>query len=179
MDHEYLTDARADVEEDSEFVKKIVDGLVAKYSTDLDNFVCSVITNLQLVSNVQTMEAYTDDMLQNQAITLPTILYFAGNGLEDLGAENSIAEYKRKELYNQVFSEVSGTIPDKKAKAEKMCENEKMLEEIYERAYKKLKLKIDHAVKLLESLKKVLDYRITRMSKGRGSDEYRPPVNYV
>ena len=170
MTHEEVLRVKQESETDAEFIKSTVDSLVAKYATDLDNFTASVVENLRLASNARTMEQYTDDLLQNQVITLPTVLYFAGNGLEDLGAENSVAEYKRKEVYNIAFAEAHGTIPDKKAQAEKLCENEQFLEEIYDRAYKKPKLKIEHGTRVLESLKKVLDYRITRMSKGRGYD---------
>ena len=42
------------------------------------------------------------------------------------------------------------------------------MKEVYDRAYKKLKSKIDHSIKLLESMKKVADLRIAKASKGKG-----------
>lgn len=171
MDTEKIEKIHSGVISESEFIKRLVDTMVFKYSADLDSFVASVVDNLKLASSAHTMDAYTDDVIQHEALQLPTILYFAGNGLEDLGAENSVAEYKRKELYNEAFAQAHGTIPDKKAYAEKLSEDEKMLEHIYDSAYKKLRLKIDHAMKILESLKKVLDLRITKISKGKGWDQ--------
>ena len=45
-----------------------------------------------------------------------------------------------------------------------------MAEAVYDRAYKKLKLKLEHAMKLLESMKKVTDWRIARLNKGKGGE---------
>lgn len=162
------------VKQHSKDITDIVNGLVKRYSKELDEFVEVVQKYLQLVKE-GTMEVYDTETLELQAIKLPTLLYFAGDGLEILGAESDVAEYRRKELYNQVISELSTekyTIPDKKAEAEKRTEYEAMVTEIYDRAYKQLKLKIEHATKLLESMKKVMEIRTAKISKGKGGDEY-------
>jgi hypothetical protein len=173
MEYSELKKRKDDIESDSEFVKSIVDAIVKRYSLELDDFVELVRTNLQLIKQAQMAE-YDDESLQMQIIKLPTLLYFAGNGLEDIGAESEIAAYKRKELYNATIESLDTsqyTIPDKKARAERATESEDMMEKIYDRAYKKLKGKIDHAIKLLESLKKVADMRIAKLNKGRGWDQ--------
>lgn len=172
LDYETLSKGKNNIELDSEFVKAIVAQIVHKHSKELDEFVILVREMLTLIKQA-TMQEYDDESLQLQIIKLPTILYFAGNGLEDIGAESEIAQYKRKELYNEIISKMDTsqyTIPDKKAAAERGTENESMMESIYDRAYKKLKSKIDHAIKLLESLKKVADMRIAKANKGKGTD---------
>lgn len=169
---EEFVNAKNYVQNESDYINAIVDGIVKKYSKDLDEFVDVVMEMLQLVKEAQ-MEEYDDESLSMQAIKLPTLLYFAGNGLEAIGADSDIAEYRRKELFNEVMQSLidsNYTIPDKKAEAEKKTEYEKMVTTIYDRSYKKLKLKIDHGMKLLESLKKVLDIRIAKINKGRGFD---------
>lgn len=170
FDKEAFTKLKNDTAQDSEFFKQIVNGIVVHYSRELDEFVELVRTYLQMIKE-NTMQTYDDESLQMQIIKLPTILYFTGNGLEDIGAESDLAAYKRKDLYHRVINECSGTIPEKKAQAEMATETEGMMEAVYDRAYKKLKLKIDHAIKLLESMKKVADYRIAKINKGRGGDE--------
>lgn len=157
------------ISDDSEFFKKIVDGIVTHYSRELDEFVELVRHYLQMIKE-NTMDTYNDDDLQMQIIKLPTIMYFAGNGLEDIGSESDIAAYKRKELYYKVIEDAIGTIPEKKAKAEIASEAESMAEAVYDRAYKKLKMKLEHAMKLLESMKKVTDWRIARLNKGKGGE---------
>lgn len=173
IEYSDLRSKKSKIEDDSEFVKVVVDQIVMKYSKELDEFVILVREMLQLIKQA-TMQEYDDESLQMQIIKLPTILYFAGNGLEDIGAESEIASYKRKELYNQIISSMDTshyTIPDKKAAAEKATETEDMMEKIYDRSYKKLKSKIEHAIKLLESLKKVADFRIAKINKGKGWDQ--------
>ena len=178
FDKEAFTNLKDEVSKDSDFFKQIVDGIVYHYSKDLDEFVDLVRTYLQMIKE-NTMQTYDDEDLQMQIIKLPTILYFSGNGLEDIGAESDIAAYRRKELYHKVINDSVGTIPEKKAQAEMATETEGMMEAAYDRAYKKLKLKIDHAIKLLESMKKVSDYRIAKINKGKGGDEdnVRSPFN--
>lgn len=172
MEYSTLKDKKVSIEQDSEFAKAIVDQIIKRYSAELDEFVEMVRNMLQLVKQAQ-MQEYDDESLQMQIIKLPMLLYLAGNGLEDIGAESEIAAYKKKEIYNEVIEKLSTqqyTIPDKKAIAEKASETEDMMEKIYDRAYKKLKLKIDHAIKLLESMKKVIDLRIAKINKGKGGD---------
>lgn len=173
MEYSDLKNRKEKIDIDSEFVKVVVDSIVKKHSAELDEFVDLVRKNLQLIKEA-VMQEYDDISLQMQIIKLPTLLYYAGNGLEDIGAESEIAAYKRKELYNEIISKMDTsqyTIPDKKAAAERGTETEDMMEKIYDRAYKKLKGKIDHAIKLLESLKKVADMRIAKMNKGKGWDQ--------
>lgn len=166
-------DAQDYITNEGQSIDNIVNAIVKKYSFELDDFVNIVRENLELVKK-NVMDTYDDENLQMQMIKLPTILYFVGNGLESIGSDSEVAEYHRKQLFNEVIDSLSTekyTIPDKKAKAEKQTEYEAMLKEIYDRAYKKLKLKIDHATKLLESMKKVADIRIAKINKGKGGDE--------
>jgi len=176
MEYVDLLARKDSIATDSQWVVAVVDGIVKKHSAELDEFIDLVRKNLQLVKEA-TLQEYDDESLQMQIIKLPTLLYLAGNGLEDIGSESEIAEYRRKELYNTVIESLDTgqyTIPDKKARAQKATENEEMMEKIYDRAYKKLKLKIDHATKLLESLKKVADMRIAKSNKRswRGNDGF-------
>lgn len=179
MNKEKLDVTYAKVSMESEYIKKIIDSIVIKYSKELDEFVAMVRAYLQLIKEAN-MQEYTDEDLQMQIIKLPTLLYFVGNGLEDIGADSEMAEYMRKELYNEAVNKLSTesyTILDKKSIAGKESETEEVLSKIYDRAYKKLKLKIDHATKLLESMKKVLDIRAAKINRGKGGDEQVFPNN--
>jgi len=172
MDQEVFDNECRKLARDSVFIKKAVDALVEKHGQDLDEFVLKVRDLLQLVKQAK-MEEYDDESLQMQIIKLPTLLYLAGNGLEDIGAESELAVYNKKETYNKIIQGLdtsSYTITDKKAAAERGSETEEMLKNIYDRAYKKLKGKLDHAIKLLESLKKVADFRIAKINKGKGGE---------
>lgn len=165
--------AKEYVERESIYINDIVKSLVKRYSRELDDFVIVVQDALQMVKE-GTMQVYDTDMLEMQSLKLPTLLYFAGDGLEILGAESDVAESRRKELYNEIIASLDTkeyTIPDKKAEAEAKTEAELMIKEIYDRSYKQLKLKIEHASRLLESMKKVMEVRIAKINKGKGWDK--------
>lgn len=171
-DNPGFTVAKENVENESRDVNRMIDGIVLKYSKDLDEFVDMVREFLEMIKN-STMSEYDDESLMMQIIKLPTLLYFSGDGLEAIGADSDIAEYNRKQLFNEVMQslvDTDYTIPDKKAEAEKKTEYELMVKDIYDRSYKKLKLKIEHATKLLESIKKVADVRVAKLNKGKGRD---------
>lgn len=167
------------VEKESVFIENVVVKIVSRFSGELDDLVIMVQKNLQMIKE-GTMDVYDTDLIELQALKLPTLLYFAGDGLEIIGAETDVAYYRRKELYNEVMESMletktkddrKFTIPDKKAAAEVKTEYEALLEKIYDRSYKQLKLKIEHATRLLESLKKVLEVRIAKINRGKGFDK--------
>lgn len=154
------------IEQNSELIKRLVDEIVIRYSRDLDDFVELVGRLLEDIKQGRIRE-YSDISLEMQTIKLPVLMYFASNGLEDLGAESDIAKANRMERYNEVYVELTGTIPEREAGAGLNTLYEAMMEAVYLRAYKKLKAKIDMADKLFSALKKVLSKRIVEMDISR------------
>lgn len=156
-----LSKARAvqrEIRANAEIVNRLVDELVNEYSAELDDFIDIVKGLLDKIK--QRKIEYSNNVLELQSIKLPVLMYYAGNGLERLGAEHDIAKAHKKEMYSEKYLDVIGTIPERDAKATAMVLTEEMMEAVYSRAYKKLKLKIDMADKLFSALKKVLSKRI-------------------
>ena len=152
------------VELDSRTLNKIVDTIVSKYSRELDE----VIDKMQeLLKNSDNL---TDDQLLYYTSLIPTYIYFAGNGLESLGVEKDTASANKREIYSDAYMKATGTVKDKSSEAFNIALQETFIEVAYDRAYKKLKLKIEHAVLVANSVKKVLDYRINCI-KFKGNKE--------
>lgn len=141
------------VEYDSKTLNKIVDTIVTKYSRELDE----VIEELQALLN--DSDNMSDESLLHYTSLIPTNIYFCGNGLESLGVEKDTAAAIKKELYADAYMKATGTVKDKSSEAFNEALQETFIEVAYDRAYKKLKLKIEHAVIVANSVKKVLDYR--------------------
>ncbi len=152
------------VELDSRTLNKIVDTIVNKYSRDLDE----IIENMQEI--LKDTDNITDDKLIYYTTLIPTNIYFAGAGLESLGVEKDTAEATKKEIYTEAYMKAEGTIKDKSSEAFNIALQETFIEVAYDRAYKKLKLKIEHAVLVANSVRKVLDYRINSI-KFKGNRE--------
>ena len=67
-------------------------------------------------------------------------------------------------MYSKAREQATGkTVADKTAQAELIAQAETMTLAIYSRAYKKVKLRMDAGYEMLNSLKKVMNKRITEM----------------
>nr|DAH45625.1 MAG TPA: hypothetical protein [Caudoviricetes sp.] len=142
----------------SEAIRKISDELVNKYCKDLD----SVMIALREILN--NPNSITDMMLEEYIMELANTLYFTGSAQEDLGIKEDTCKAIRQEVYSKAREQATGkTVADKTAQAELMAQAETMTLTIYSRAYKKVKLRMDAGYEMLNSLKKVMNKRITEM----------------
>lgn len=141
----------------SDTIKEISDKLVNKYCKDLNDLMSVIREELQ--NNGQI----TDDELQFHILDLANTLYFTGSAQEDLGIKEDTCKAIRQEVYSFYRNEATGTVADKTALAELACQKETMTLAIYSRAYKKVKLRMDAGYEMLNSLKKVMNKRITEM----------------
>lgn len=139
-------------------IKELSDKLVEKYCTPLD--VEMEVIRLELKEN----NSLTDDTLEKHILELANILYFTGSAQEDLGIKEDTCKAIRQEVYSKAREQATGkTIADKTAQAELIAQTETMTLAIYSRAYKKVKLRMDAGYEMLNSLKKVMNKRITEM----------------
>ena len=151
----------------SDTIKEISDKLVTKYCEDLDN----IMSELR--------QEITSKEIDNYILELANILYFTGSAQEDLGIKEDTCKAIRQEVYSKAREQATGkTVADKTAQAELVAQAETMTLAIYSRAYKKVKLRMDAGYEMLNSLKKVMNKRITEMelsnsryiNKSKGDD---------
>lgn len=142
------------VEVTSQPINRIVDQIVAKYSSDLTDLIDRLKTELKRPDRI------SDGDLENLTLKIPAYLYFASSGLEALGVEGDNAKAVKMELFNELFTETNGTIEDKKKRAELGTFPEYLIEVAFTRAYKKLKTQIDMAEHVFSGVKKVLSKRM-------------------
>lgn len=146
------------VDSTSNIIKELSDNLVEKYCTSLD--VKMGVIRLELKEN----NSLTDDTLEKHILELANILYFTGSAQEDLGIKEDTCKAIRQEVYSKAREQATGkTVADKTAQAELISQAETMTLAIYSRAYKKVKLRMDAGYEMLNSLKKVMNKRITEM----------------
>lgn len=142
----------------SDTIKEISDKLVNNYCKPLD--VEMSVIRLELREN----NSLTDDTLEKHILELANILYFIGSAQEDLGIKEDTCKTIRQEVYSKAREQATGkTVADKTAQAELISQAETMTLAIYSRAYKKVKLRMDTGYEMLNSLKKVMNKRITEM----------------
>ena len=132
-------------------IKEISDKIVTKYCDDLDDLMIDI-------KSILTNDTMTDSYLETAIMDLANTLYFTGSAQEDLGIKEDICKAIRQEVYSKAREQATGkTVADKTAQAETMTLA------IYSRAYKKVKLRMDAGYEMLNSLKKVMNKRITEM----------------
>ena len=88
---------------------------------------------------------------------------------ENIGIREDIANFDRKDKYNRVISETSGTVQAKTAVADLETQNELLATFVYQRAKKKLQTKYDIALELLQSTKKILNRRLAELELSKSS----------
>ena len=141
----------------SDTIKEISDKLVTKYCDDLDDLMIDI-------KSILTNDTMTDSYLETVILDLANTLYFTGSAQEDLGIKEDICKAIRQEVYAKAREQATGkTVADKTAQAELIAQAETMTLAIYSRAYKKVKLRMDAGYEMLNSLKKVMNKRITEM----------------
>ncbi len=151
-------DIMQNVDNISDTIKEISDNLVIEYCKDLDDLMSVIREELQDNGGI------TDAELEFHIMDLANTLYFTGSAQEDLGIKEDTCKAIRQEVYSKAREQSTGkTVADKTAQAELVAQAETMTLAIYSRAYKKVKLRMDAGYEMLNSLKKVMNKRITEM----------------
>lgn len=146
------------VVENGRILDRLVNEIVVEYTRDLDEYVGN-IRDLLKKENPPT-----DRQLDLFALNIPVLLYYVGSRQETLGISEDVSKSLKQEIYNKAYESASGTIADKTASAELFSQNATLTNLIYSRAYKKLKNRIEFALEILQSVKKVLSRRINDYS---------------
>ena len=155
------------IDANSDIVDGIVNRLVSDYCKPLDdymNFIKGILDDMVNPPNDRELDDFT--------LNIPVLLYFTGEAQEALGVKEDVAKAIKQELYNEIYDKSTGTIADKTAAAELATQNEYIAHIAYQRAYKKIKLRMEAANETLQSIKKVIsrrmvEYEVARVDSGR------------
>lgn len=150
-----LAQASKNAEDYGEIVNIVVDQVVKKATEPLDE----LITEIQEL--LRDVQAISVDDLNYYIAYLPTVMYFTTDRAEVVGIKMDSSSAIRKEKYDDLYVLAAGkTIPDKESETRKLVMNESVIETAYKRAYKKVQSKLEHADKVLASLKRIHQFRL-------------------
>ena len=167
---EILSKLIKDVQEESTPVVKFANQLVEEYVRDLDEAMREL--DIIMVSiGENSIEDIPDSTIEYYTVKIPALMYYAGQKVEELGMQADLASNSKKVALNEALLKVSGTVPEKKAQAEKLTEDKALVEAIYRRAYNILKTKLEMAEKVYSGLKKALSKRIAEVDLNRYSKD--------
>jgi hypothetical protein len=164
-------------EADAFFIREAVKRITLPRTLELDNLIESVRANLDLIKQ-NNMVQYDDVTLQLQMLRLPVILYILGDKLEELTADEELSSYYLNAKYNmEVVRDIGQidkkrTIADKKAQAELVTEEERIVKQIYTMAIAEIKLKLVNAQNLFRSMKLITEMRTRRMELNNHTEKH-------
>lgn len=167
---EMLSKLIKEVQEESSPVVKLSNELIAEHSKELD----SAISELNMIMDSigeNSIEDIPDTQIEYYCVKIPSLMYYAGQKVEELGMQSDLASNTKKTAQNEVMLKVVGTVPEKKAQVERLTEDKALVEAIYRRAYNTLKVKLEMAEKVYSGLKKALSKRISETDLDRFSKD--------
>lgn len=166
IDLEILSELDRQVIKNSKTVNEIVLNIVNKVTSEMDALVFEIKEQLKTGVPIDT------EILENYALQVSTYLYYMGQSQEYIGLRHDVSKAVYKERYAEAYANAIGTISDKTAQAENEVNYEFVEQSINERAYKRLKNKIENATELLQTIKKIISRRIAEyeLTKVSNSD---------
>jgi len=159
-----------EVKEESTPAVKLANQLVEEYVKELDDAMRELEVIMDSIGE-NSIEDIPDSQIEYYCVKIPNLMYYAGCKVEELGMQADLASNNKKTALNDALLEVSGTVPEKKAQAEKLTEDKALVETIYRRAYNTLKTKLEMAEKVYSGLKKALSKRIAEVDLNRFSKD--------
>lgn len=156
------------IENNSLNIEKVVKEVISKYCIDLDSLVEEIDTKIRN----SKLDGFSDQELETYCLKLSSFMYFCAAGQEMIGLRESIATAFNKEDYNNKYSNATGTIADKKAKAELESQDSMLTELIFNKAEKMMSSKLTYATYLLGSIKRVLNRRIEQMKMNPAKTQF-------
>lgn len=151
------------VESNAGELEKTVNEIIEPYMSELDNYMIFVRGVLRDDENPPT-DAELDDMAMN----LSTLIYFASTGAEQMGIRDDLSKVAYKEAYNSARSMLDkGTVADKNTQAELDSLSDHIVNVVYNKCYKIMKSKVETAQEVLASVKKVISRRCSELETTR------------
>lgn len=146
------------VEITSEQVTQLTRHIVNKICNQLDTRMLDIRDRLE-----KGTDNISNEELEDYIIGLASDLYFCGSQQEDLGAKEDICKAIRQEVYNNERNNITGTVTDKDTKATAKIKTESIVLTVYSRSYKQVKFKVDAGYEMLNSLKKLMNRRVSEL----------------
>lgn len=159
-----------EVREESAPVIQFSNQLIEDFSNDLDSAISELNMIMESIGE-NSIEDIPDTQIEYYCVKIPALMYYAGQRVEELGMQADLAANDNKFALNDALLKVSGTVPEKKARAEKLTEDKALVAAIYKRAYNSLKVKLEMAEKIYSGLKKSLSKRIAEADLDRFSKD--------
>ena len=167
LDKEKLDSMVENVNENVDYLKQIVDNVVSAYTKELDMIMSNIgneIVDRNTPAPIELVEKYF--------LELSNCLYFIGEASEKLGIYDSISKAISKEAFNNAYMNDEIALDDKGkkrtvAELTALSENaslyEQMVSDVYNKAYKTVKIKVSAGESMCNALNKIMSRRMSEL----------------
>ncbi len=140
--------------------------VVSSISTGLD----TLVSMLSMYKSPDKINDLTDEQMYAAILDLGFSLYNIASRFETVGIKSDVAKILLEYRQNDIKSGMTGKKYDKESAAviNSLIEQEDVV--IYNRAYKAVKMKIDIAMELINSLKKIVTDRMENKKLSYGKE---------
>ena len=160
-----MNDVITKIDNNMDYYQELLFTITDAYSNGLDNLM------QRIVKEVVEVDQPPLSVLEKYYLELSNALYFISEKLERLGVYDSISKNLYKEAYNNnylVQAEVGETkkkptVAEITANAENNTIYENVINDIYAKAYKIVKTKVDSANTMLSCIGKIINRRMIEM----------------
>ena len=162
-------------EGDINFVEEVSDKIVKEKTEELDTLMHDIYNEVVNVENL------VDEIIEKHFLKLTNAVYFISAKCEMLGFYDDMSKTNSKLAYNEAYFNTKAkqalqgnkpTVSDLQLQAENDSINEAVLNLIYSRSFKIIKVKLDAANEMIKTLSKILTSRISDKSLDSGNAKY-------
>ena len=147
------------VENDSVLIDDVVTKVMNEYTGKINEYIDSIKTFLE-----EGTESLSLDDMNRISLRVASYLFFMSDNVCKASIRNSIAEQVRNERYNQEYcSLTSGTIADRTARASEAVKQEEVVNIIFDKVYRTMKLKYSALEKLADTIRKIQTVKVNEM----------------
>lgn len=160
-----LIELKAETERNSQQVNQMVAEILSDKTVELDNYIENVRT---LFLNVDKIP---DGDLDKIILQIPVYIYYLIHVIQDIEVHKGVSAESSKYKENQALLEATGTVAEKQSKASNAVVQDRIVQLAYKTASATLQAKMNGAMEILSSAKKVQQRRLEEMklTKAAGS----------
>jgi len=162
IDELKVSDIKNKLSENVEYFTNMIDVIVDENTRSMDKILCEICDNVVNIDNPST------EVIEKYFLELTNCLYFMQERVEKLSIYDSLSKISYKEAFNKSYmnpelDKSKPTVAELTAYAEGNTIYEQSINEMYNKAYKIVRSKVDAAQTMIQTLSKVLSKRITDM----------------
>lgn len=171
-DYNQVIESQDVVNNNYRVIRELIKKQLGDVTAELDNLVKKVDEELR----EREVSKIPLNVLNNYIVDISVQLYYIQSKTESLGIKYDISEVEYKQTYFNHYAGVKGTIEDKRGYAEMQAVYEKIVRNANERAYKIAKGKMERAIEVINSLKKVVSSRMVEndITRTAVEGEFKP-----